>query len=553
MVLANKEERANTKNTQFTLGGLLEKQARIFGEKTFALFADTSEITYSDLFDRACAVAKGMAAHGVGKGDRVAIQMPNCLDYLVVYFAIQALGAIGVLVNARFKTHELSHVVKHSDARMFFTTDVIDDHVNFVDLLSKTLPELENAQYNQPLRLSAAPALDRVILCGDSQRTWTLSLDSLIEQGNSVSDTVLVGLSEETAQDDIALMLYTSGTTAAPKGCQLTHKGIFSSWGGYANAANVKSGETIWAPLPFFHVGGIGPLTAAMSKGASFLTATHFNPSGALKQIRANKPEHLYPAFSLLMFQLLHTPGFTRQDLNCARTMLCVAPTEAHYDMRELLPDHLIVMQVYGLTEGSGVVTITQADMPLDYRLSKNGVPLPNTEIRIVDPQTGKALGADHDGEIQFRGHGAFHSYYKDDVATGSTLLDGNWVATGDSGRLEKDGTLCFGGRIKDMLKVGGENVAAAEVEAFLSSHPAVKMSQIVGKQDKTYGEVPVAFIELRTGHEASEQELIDFFEGRMAKFKVPRKVIFVTDWPMSATKIQKFKLRERLQPASEQ
>ncbi|MBX3509896.1 MAG: AMP-binding protein [Hyphomonadaceae bacterium] len=528
-------------------GMLLAANAAARGEALFVAFESEGEFSYAEIHRRASAVAKGLAALGVGKGDRVAIQMPNCADFVFALFATQMLGAISVLVNARFKTHELAHVFRHSGAKVFFTTTLIDDHVNFADLLWQTLPELAEAPSGKPLSLSGAPELRHVILCGEGARTPAISMGQLIEAGTGIDDGVFAGADARTNADDIALMLYTSGTTAAPKGCQLTHRGMLASWAGYADAAGVRAGETIWAPLPFFHVGGVGPMTAALSKGAAFFTAIHFDPATALAQIRRYRPDHLYPAFFNIALALLRHADFKRDDIASARTMLCVAPTKTQYVIRELMPEHIAVMQVFGMTEASGIVTLTRPERPLEHRLETQGTPLPGAEVRIVDPESGTVLGPEALGEIQFRGPGAFHSYYKDEEATKRTILDGGWVATGDHGKIDAQGATHFVGRIKDMLKVGGENVAAAEVEAFLSTHPAVKMSQVVGKADERYGEVPVAFVELLEGKQADEQELIDFFEGKLSRFKIPRQVIFVTEWPMSATKIQKFKLREQL------
>jgi len=164
-----------------------------------------------------------------------------------------------------------------------------------------------------------------------------------------------------------------------------------------------------------------------------------------------------------------------------------------------------------------------------------------------VDPETGAVLPANVQGELQFRGPNSFHSYYEDEAATRATILEGGWVSTGDCGLIDPHGTTFFLGRIKDMLKVGGENVAAAEIEAFMGRHPAVKLTQVVGKADAVYGEVAVAFVELLPGKQATAEELIAFCKGRLSSFKIPREVRFVTEWPMSSTKIQKFKLRELL------
>jgi acyl-CoA synthetase (AMP-forming)/AMP-acid ligase II len=229
--------------------------------------------------------------------------------------------------------------------------------------------------------------------------------------------------------------------------------------------------------------------------------------------------------------------------------MVAVAPHETHKLMQEFLPPGILTLQLFGMTEACGYVSFTRADAPEEKRLRTNGTPIDGVEVRIID-EAGHVAAPGGQGEIQFRGPNSFHSYYKDEAATDATILDGGWVRTGDCGMVDADGFVYFLGRIKDMLKVGGENVAAAEIEAFLGRHPAVKMTQVVGKPDDYYGEVAVAFVELMPGKQADAAELIAFCKGRLASFKVPREVRFVTQWPMSATKIQKFKLREQLRPS---
>lgn len=529
-------------------GALLRQQAQAMPQRPFVI-VDDERMTYGELCERALAVARGMTALGLDRGDRIAILMPNCLDFVVAYFAIQLIGGIVVPVNARFKSHELAHVLAHSDMKMLLTTDRIDEHVNFADLIWQTLPELDGQAAGVPLGLERAPALRTIVLCGDSRREPAISLDDLVEAGNGVAEEPAGAASV----DDISVMLYTSGTTAAPKGCQLTHHSIYHSWlAGYATAVGLADGESVWAPLPFFHVGGIGPMTAVLARGATMLSSVHFEPEVALEQIRVQRPDHLYPGFFTILLPILRVPGYQKSDLASARSAISVAPYETQMLMKEMMPEGLKVLQIFAMTEASGYVTVTRPDASEEHRLKTNGTPLPGVEVRIVDPESGHVAAPGVDGEIQFRGPVAFHSYYGDEAATRAAKLADGWVSTGDHGRMDADGTVYFLGRIKDMLKVGGENVAALEIEDYLNTHPAVKLSQVIAKPDDRYGEVPVAFIELLDGKSADSDGIIDFCKGRLASFKIPREVILVTEWPMSATKIQKFKLRERLVKESE-
>lgn len=536
-------------------GELLRVQAQAIPDQVF-MSIDGENLTYLEVCQQAEELARSMVAAGVGRQDRVAALMPNCIDFVIVFFAVQLVGAIVVPINARFKSHELQHVLGHSDIKLLFTTDRIDEHVNFLELIREAVPALSECNGGERLHLQSAPNLQHIIVFGESAGSAAVTLADFLAMHDQI-EVDAADLSPRVSVDDISLMLYTSGTTAAPKGCQLTHRSLYHSWlRGYADAVALAEGESIWAPLPCFHVGGIGPMTAAVARGATIISSIHYDPASALADIRRHRPQHLYPGFFTLLLPLLRVPGYQAVDLDSVRTAIMVAPYETQKQIQALIPKRICVMQIFAMTEASGYVTLTRPTAPEEHRLNSSGLPLPEVEVRVVDADTAAVLPPAHEGEIQFRGPVAFQSYYADEDATRNTILEGGWVSTGDHGRMDEDGTVHFLGRIKDMLKVGGENVAAAEIEAYLGTHPAVKLAQVVSKPDMNYGEVPVAFIELLPNHQVSEEELITFCDGRMARFKIPREVIFVTEWPMSTTKIQKFKLREqvraRLQSAQE-
>jgi acyl-CoA synthetase (AMP-forming)/AMP-acid ligase II len=210
------------------------------------------------------------------------------------------------------------------------------------------------------------------------------------------------------------------------------------------------------------------------------------------------------------------------------------------------MPD-AIQVGTFGMTETAGTVTTSQLTDSLTARTTRLGKPLPGLEVRIVDPDTGLEADTGKRGEVWVRGYSTLEGYYKDAEKTASAIDADGWYHTGDIGSLDAEGTMMFHGRIKDMLKVGGENVAAAEIEACLQRHPAVKLAQVVGIPDARYVEVPVAFVELKPGGQPTDAELIEHCRREIAGFKVPRHVRFVAEWPMSTSKIQKFRLRDGL------
>jgi fatty-acyl-CoA synthase len=528
------------------LAELLRGKAERIPDRPFAVFPDAS-IGYGDLYAQARSLAKGLIAMGLRPRGHVAILMPNCLHFLLAHFAVQLAGGISVLLNARSKQQELSYAIPHCDAEFLLTSDVIDEHVNFTGLLIRTYPELEHVARTPGLQLSAAPRLRHIVLFGSKEWAAATAAAAVVEAGRAVPDAVLDASRRDQDAEDTAVMIYTSGTTASPKACELTHAGLQRSWAVYAEAVDLSEGEKVWDPMPFFHSGGVGLMTGIMARGATIVSSAHFDPQVIIDLVLRHRIEHLYPGFHLLAVPVLQSPQYSRERCDFVRTMVVIGPLGTIRTIQSSLPAHARVMNLFGMSEGSGLVTLTPPDAPEEQRLTTSGRASDGIEVRIVAPDTGEVLPAESRGEIQFRGGGAFRAYYKDPAATRAAILPDGWIRTGDLGKLDAGGWLYYLGRLKDLLRVGGENVASAEIESFLSSHPGVKFVQVIGKPDERLGETAVAFVERNPGATLTRQELIDFCVGKIARYKIPSDVIFVTDWPMSSTKIQKFKLRELL------
>jgi len=527
-----------------TLGALLEQQAARRAAGVFAIFPDVS-ITYGELFQRARELAKGLIAGGVKPGTPVAIFMPNCVDFLLAHYAVQLAYGVSVMLNARYKQFDLRQIIAHCDAELLITTDIIDEHVNFTDVLASTYPELQDARAGTSLQLADAPLLGKIVLFGKKRLPIAVSSETLIQSGKAVSDEILACRAEGRGAEETAVIIYTSGTTSAPKGCELSHGGLQRSWSIFARAVGLEAGQKVWDPMPFFHSGGVGLMTGIMARGATIVSSAHFDAEVIVDLILKHRVEHLYPGFHLIGLPVVTSAGYNPSDFAFVRTMVVIGPLGTLRKIQSLLPPHAPVLNLFGMSEGSGLITLTPPESSEDERLLTNGRQLPGIEVRVVDPETGRPSEPGAAGEIQFRGGGAFRGYYKDPAATRKTILPDGWVRTSDIGRLDEAGWLRYEGRYKEMLRVGGENFAAAEVESFLSAHPAVKYVQVVGRPDERLGDVPIAFIERNEGHMATSQDIIDYCRDKIAKFKIPRQVVFVTQWPMSATKIQKFKLLE--------
>lgn len=529
-----------------TIAALLREQAAHIPDDLYGIFPDC-EIRFGELDREARRIAKGLIGLGVRPGDHVATLMPNHAHWPFAYFGALYAGATVVALNARYKRHELDYTVRHSRARLLMTTDAIADHVDFAALIADVYPDIAGQSDPAALRLAGAPDLGALVLFGDAQAEGFLSRAALLAAGENIDDAAVDAAIDAVGPEDPAAIIYTSGTTANPKGCVLTHAGLQRSWYTFAEIVDLRRGQRVWMPMPFFHTGGIGPMTAYLARGAAFVTQPHFDADGVINLMEKYRIDHLYPGFPQMSLTVLQHPAYTRERFPHVRSLLNVGPPAMQRQIEELLPDGAVVLNLFGMTEGSGIVTFTPMDASLDLRATSSGKPPAHTDVRIADPQTGEILAPDQPGEIQFRGGGALREYYRDPEATAETILPGGWVRTGDRGTLDEGGYLYYLGRLKDMLKVGGENVAAAEIEFFLNRHPDVKMVQVIGGADARLGEVPVAFVERAPGGTVTAADLIGMCEGQIAKWKIPRDIVFVTEWPLSTTKVQKFRLKELL------
>ncbi len=504
-----------------------------------------ARLTFAELVERASTVARGLIGLGVGPRDRVGILMPNSPDCVAAIFGIALAGATIVPINIRYRAVEIPFVVRDSELAAILSTDSIDQYVDLVGLLQEALPGLAEQADAGALALEGAPRLRSIVTLGDTRRPGTLSEADFLALAETVSPAALE-LRRATARvRDDALLLYTSGTTSLPRGCRLTHEAIVRNWTIVAQIVGLGAGDRMWAPCPMFHLAAIGPTLACASAGATLVSDTYFEAGRALRLLEGERVTHLHPAYPPITEAVIDHPDFAAADLGSVRAMLTVAPADALRKMQAAIPG-AVQLSLYGSTEGAGAITFGSLDESLDARTTC-GLPLPGTEVKIVDPETAEELPPGASGEIRVRSFSMFDGYANDPEKTAAAFDDEGWYRSGDRGMLDEDGHLHFLGRLKEMLKVGGENVAPAELESVLGAHPAVKLVAVVGVPDARLDEVPAAFVETRAGTTATEEELLEYLRGRIARFKLPHYVRFVSEWPMSATKVKKDDLREQL------
>ena len=543
------EDLATLRISVTTMGDLLLSAADRDPNKTALVFPECS-YTYAELAARAIRRARSLQALGVRPRDHVGILMPTCPEFVELYFAIALCGAVIVPINARYRSGEIGYVVENADLVTLLTTDAVADQVNFVERLEGALPDLSTQKNPLALRIKGAPKLRNVVLYGRGDRPGFVSEKDFDAAADRVPEIEVHKTRLRTRVRDVALMLYTSGTTANPKGCLITHEAqVRNSIALGRHRYRLTREDSLWSPLPMFHIAAVLPMLAIFDVGGTYLTMGYFDAGVALKMLEDHKVTATYPSFVTIMQGLIYHPDFAKRDLSSIRLMnsnFAVQPPGVAEPIMKAMPAAVQVGS-FGMTEASGTVSTGSPGEPESQRITRLGRPLPGLEVRVIDPTTGADKPVGERGEVLVRGYSLFEGYYRDPVKSAEALDRDGWFHTGDIGSLDAQGTILFHGRFKDMLKVGGENVAAAEIEAQLQKHKAVKLAQVVGIPDAKYAEVPAAFVELQPGESATEAELIEFCRRDVAGFKVPRHVRFVTEWPMSSSKIQKFKLRTAL------
>lgn len=534
----------------YTLGELLRQGAARHPQETALIFPDM-RTTYSALNARARLWAAALINRGVQPGDHVGLLLTTRPEFVEVLFGIAMAGAVAVPVNARYQPGELAFLVKDADLVCLITTGRVADALDFSERLMHALPSLPAARDPEHLSLAEAPKLRSIICIDDPCPAGLVAAEAALPPA-PLSPEVAAEIDARIDAVDpqsIALILYTSGTTANPKGCLIRHRGIVANSRNLGRRYEMQPGDRFWSPLPIFHIAGILPLVSVFDIGGTYLTIPNFDAGVALSMLEKEKATHAYPCFVTIMQDLIQHPNFASTDLSSVRLMNAnfgVQPDWIRDAMVKAMP-HTIMVGTYGLTEGSGTICTSRTTDPWEARGWRLGVPLDEWEVKIVNVETGEVCGCDEQGEIVARGPNMLAGYYNAPEKTAEVIDAEGWFHTGDIGSIDANGQIMFHGRTKDMLKVGGENVAAAEIEAVLQSHPAVKLAQVVGLPHDRYVEVPAAFIELNDSMATNEADLIAHCTGKLASFKLPRHVRFVQEWPMSTSKIQKFRLRDIL------
>ena len=479
-------------------------------------------LTWSQLAERSGRVARGLLDLGLEPNDRVGIWSSNCVEWILLQYACAWAGLVLVNVNPAYRAHDLSYILTKSGMRAL----VLRDHD-------------ARADYRRVLDEATAGKTTNL------QHVIWLGTDSW----QSLEEHTRHAPALPTDPDNVVNIQYTSGTTGSPKGVLLTHRGLLNNAASMADWMQYSDADRCCWPFPLYHCAGcvLGVLSTMSAGSALLLPSAQFDPLAALETIQQERATILGGVPTMFIAELEH-PEFRRFDLSSLRAALmggALCPIEL---MRRVIADMNCrnVSIVYGQTEASPIITMSAPGDSIDLRVSTVGSSLPNVETKIVDPATGSLKPIGEQGEICTRGYLVMKGYDDEAAATAKTIDAEGWLHTGDLGVMMEDGHVKITGRAKEMLIRGGENIFPREIEEFLFTHPKIADVAIVGLPDRKVGEVVLAWIRLKAGMTATDQEIRDFCDGKIAHFKIPQHIRFVDSFPMTVTgKIQKFRIRE--------
>jgi fatty-acyl-CoA synthase len=492
-------------------------------------------------------VARALLALEVQPGENIGIWATNWPQWVIVQFAAASIGAVLVNINPAYRAHELAYVLSQAEITTLLLTDRFKS-TDYFDILAGVCPELAASPPGQ-LHSAACPRLRHVISIKQEKRLGMLSWDEFRQRAAGVSEAELARRQAEVRADTVVNIQYTSGTTGFPKGAMLTHRNLLMNAYYVGQRLAFTEEDRLCIPVPFYHCFGcvMGTLMCAVYGAAMVVPAEAFDPLATLQAIQDERCKAVYGVPTMFIAEL-HHPRFAEFDLHRLRTGIMAGspcPIEVMRAVVRQMGARDITI-AYGLTEASPVITQTEASDSLEHRVGTVGRALPGLEVRLVAPGTMAPLPAGQPGELLVRGHAVMKGYYQKPAETAAAITPDGWLHTGDVAVQTLDGYYRITGRLKDLIIRGGENIYPREIEEFLYTHPGVADVQVVGLPDSQFGEEVCAWIRPKPGARLSEEEMKSFCRGQIARYKIPRYVVFIEEYPTTVTgKVQKFKLRE--------
>jgi len=541
--------RGKTPLLQLCIGQVLDSSAAAQPDNP-ALIARHQNLRYSyrEFLNEVVLAARGFLHLGIQKGDRVGIWATNCAEWVVCQFATAKIGAVLVNINPANRAFELEHVLRQSECQTLLLMQGFRD-CDYIETLRAICPESAASQPGN-LQSEKLPNLKNLLFLGpETASPGMIRWRDLLAMGQDVPLADL-RLREATLDPNDAINIqYTSGTTGAPKGATLSHLNIINNANLVAVSMKFSPQDRLCIPVPFYHCFGmvLSNMACVVSGATMVLPAAYFDPLETLRAVAEEHCSGLHGVPTMFIAEL-ENPQFSSFDLRTLRTgIMAGAPCPIEVMKRVVQLMNLREMTIaYGLTEASPVITQTTTEDSLELRVSTVGRPLPHTEVKIVDVNTGQIVPIDVPGELCTRGYLVMKGYYNNTEATRLAIDEQGWLHSGDLATMDEHGYCKITGRAKDVIIRGGENIYPREVEEFLYTCPGVSDVQVIGVPDLKYGEQVVAWVKLEPGATLRPEDIIQFCEGKIAFYKIPRHIKIVDSFPMTVTgKIQKFKMRE--------
>jgi fatty-acyl-CoA synthase len=543
---------------EITIGDLLDLRAEEHPAKEALVYSCYPEFggaldirwTYAEYRERVNAVARGLMALGLNKGDHIAIWAANLPEWPLIQLAAAKIGLVLVTINPILRAAEVEYILKQGDVVALFFMARIRDHDCLETIRSLTAPGEKNGEVTG----ERLPGLRYVSLLGApptgllEQEGWRPTIfREMAAGGAQVSVEALKERQAGVTPSDPAMILYTSGTTGFPKGAVLSHLAVINN--GWLGGQRLGFDENLrgCVLVPFFHVfGSVGFVLGALGIGGTIHPLIAFDTLKALQVISSERCTYTGGVPTMLLAMLQH-PDFSKYDLSSLKAVLCAGapvPVFLMEDVKERIGADVAI--AFGQTENAGSFTLTFPDDPFELKAATVGVAQPYVDVKIIDPATGQVVPCGERGEICCRGYLVMQGYYNMPERTTQAIDSDGWLHTGDLATMDARGYVNIVGRLKEMVIRGGENVFPREIEEFLIRHPKVADVQVLGVPDKFYGEELLAVVLPKEGVQLTEEELREYCNGQISRQKIPRYFQFVTSYPMTGSgKVQKFVLRE--------
>jgi fatty-acyl-CoA synthase len=548
---------------------VLATVAERHGARPAIVFGD-ERITFADFRARVDTLARGLAALGLGRGDALAIWLPNRPLWFVAQYAAARLGLVVVALNPRYRARELTHILHQSDATALLLTDHLGP-IDYFETLHEVIPELAEAIPGE-LASATLPKLRHVLVDAEDPYPGCLRVSD-VYSSEAAGDGGMAGEAAGgparpsasgsaglpaaspamPAPDDVFSLLYTSGTTSLPKGAMISHRNCVPHGWNCGEQLKLTPDDRVLHAMPAAGTwGGVNVPLSTWSHGACLVLMEAWDPMRALVLIERERCT-VFNAVDTMLKPMFEHPDFDRYDHSSLRTGAFASVGGGGPAMLDAVVKRLGVpfaFQPYGMTEVNALALFHDLDEPLELRLQPGIVPAPGLEARVVHPETGAPCEPGREGELQFRGAPVTRGYYNNPEETRAASTADGWFRTGDLAVQDGRGHTMFRGRLKETLRISHFMVAPGEIEAFLQTHPDVDEAFVVGIPDPETNEAPVAYVIARPHARLTEAELRAFCRGKIASFKIPRRIRFVADVPRTPSphgdKVQRIKLREQ-------